>query len=205
MARHWQGERALQAATANSNINYVILRAGKLVPDHEFPSDAPTGLTYGQGDAFWFFGVAGIPGMCNTQLARSVRTAMKVQGQYTVEVTGGTTDANDPKAFLALQQDQPLQEAIPGLADHSEEQVLSIALQCHEQALVDFAIYAGGFGLLFVLLMLRVQWGIPARIIALLFMPILFVLFWTFVMSDKSVEDCLRTAAAAAQTKTNEL
>ena len=81
MARHMQGEEVLrQVAALSSNMNYVILRAGRLVPDEEYPSHtaAPMGLQYQQGDNFYFWGPAGQPGMCNTQLANAVLTAMQV-------------------------------------------------------------------------------------------------------------------------------
>lgn len=94
MARHMQGEQVLRQVVAlSTNTNYVILRAGRLVPDEEYPTEtAPMGLLYQQGDNFYFWGPAGQPGMCNTQLANAVLTAMQVQGKYTVEVTGGSVN-----------------------------------------------------------------------------------------------------------------
>jgi len=106
MSKHLQGEDALrEIGREHPSLNYVVLRAGRLVPDHEYPPDAADGLWIAQDDDFAFFGPAGNPGMSQTLLARSVVTAMKVKGKYTVQITSGSTLPDDVAIYSTLVQD----------------------------------------------------------------------------------------------------
>ena len=110
MASHYLGEEALRRASLQRNMNYVILRAGGLNSDENYAAKYPDavgkGLTYQQGDSFDFLGIAGRPGMARSQLAKAVVSAMTVEGQYTVEVTGsGKVNVDDSLVYDTLVQD----------------------------------------------------------------------------------------------------
>jgi hypothetical protein len=59
MALHLRGEYALRRHAVDQDsgsgtpvFNYVIVRAGRLVSDEDYPTSGPTGLTLAQGDDF---------------------------------------------------------------------------------------------------------------------------------------------------------
>jgi len=106
MSKHLQGEDTLrEIGREHPSLNYVVLRAARLVPDDEYHPDAANGLWIAQDDNFAFFGPAGNPGMSQTLLARSVVTAMKVKGKYTVQITSGSILPDDVAIYGTLVQD----------------------------------------------------------------------------------------------------
>lgn len=108
MALHLQGEDSLRAAAAEAGMSFVVMRPGALVGDDEYDWDTePAGVRIAQGDSFGFL-EAGMPGLAHTPLARALVSAMKVEGQFTVEITCGNDDADDAaSAYSTLTQDDP--------------------------------------------------------------------------------------------------
>lgn len=181
MARHLQGENVLRNAAHGSSLNYVILRAGRLRPDEEFPLSPDRGLLYEQGDSFTFFNhPAGNPGMCNTQLVKATLTAMKVKGQYTVEVTDGDIDPDDTKVFDKFRLDGPV--------TYSSDDVD----QCHSDAIWVLKVAAGVY-LVSVLALANfiVGWKFwrVGPLCAASF--ITFCVAWTLFLGPISVQDCV--------------
>ena len=182
MARHFQGEQAVREAVAHSdsNLSYVILRAGRLVPDSEYPATGPKGLLYEQGDAFSFFGPAGQPGMCNTQLADAVVTALDAtSGKYTLEVTSGPVDTHDTSVYDNFSQD-----VLVAVSSDDVE-------KCHAEGIRDLKI-----GLLFLVTSLLVTSSLCSRVFQRVFVVLVglavFVISWSLFLSDISVVGCSR-------------
>jgi nucleoside-diphosphate-sugar epimerase len=180
MALHLQGEDTLrQASSADPAFNYVIIRAGRLVGDEEYPEDGPKGLTLAQGDSFSFFGPAGLPGMCHTQLAHAVVTALQVKGKYTVEMTSGEMDADDSNsAYQELVQDGSVRTT-------SDTDIARL----HARAVSDLYNALLTLGVGGILLVIGIGWkrGIPMALT--LYLVCLYL--WSIWYSDRSVEDCL--------------
>lgn len=179
MGRHLQGEDGLRKLAADSSMDYVILRAGRLVTDEEYPQDGPKGLLYEQGDGFFFWGPAGLPGMCSTQLAQAVRTAMQVKGKYTVEITSGSVDAHDATVYESFRTDDPVMA--------TDEEVEA----CHSKALRHL-VYSVA---VWLVLLLFFQYNLTgSRIVtrAILFLGglVLYTVFWTKLMGEITVEEC---------------
>ena len=115
MALHLQGELLMQRAVMNAaaaakghSMNYVIIRAGRLVSDEEYDAvpENPKGISMAQGDSYLFLGPAGQPGMSTSQLGKAIVGAMHVQGKYTVEMTCGDLDPlSSGNAYTSMEQD----------------------------------------------------------------------------------------------------
>ena len=133
MSKHLQGENVLReiGRKQHPSLNYVVLRAGRLVPDDEYPQDAADGLWIAQDDNFAFFGPAGNPGMSQTLLAKSVVTAMKVKGKYTVQITSGSSTLPDDVTIYSTL----LQDSASSTLETPEE-----IDRWHQQAVTDFKV-----------------------------------------------------------------
>lgn len=196
MGKHLQGEDALRRVAASSGMHYVILRAGRLVPDDEFPADKPTGLLYEQGDNFSFFGPAGMPGMSNTQLMHAVMTATTKapNGKFTVEVTGGTTDAQDSTIYHTFLED----DVSTSVSDEH-------AHACHAEPIDMLKRLAIMFPVLF-LVNVRTR-GLRGGLAPLLFTLVMIIVYWNGKLSNVSVQECAaqKEAAAASSSASSEL
>mmetsp|Transcript_31459 Transcript_31459/g.45896 ORF Transcript_31459/g.45896 Transcript_31459/m.45896 type:complete len:384 (+) Transcript_31459:95-1246(+) len=190
MASYYLGEQALRKAAAgvtdkNSSLNYVILRAGGLNSDEryaeKYPDAATMGLTYQQGDTFDFFGIAGRPGMSRSQLANAVLSAVDVEGQYTVEVTGsGNVDLNDSSFYQELRQDDNSKAVIANNRDDDDD---TAVFDTHTQAvkqLKNTAIAAslGGIAMIGI-------YGWFQGLVLLLSLDAIIILLWSRFFANK--------------------
>ena len=185
MAVYLQGEDVLRKVAADyDSFSYVILRAGRLVPDNDYPVDSSKGLLFAQGDTFFFWGPAGAPGMCHGQLTNAVITAMQVEGKITVEVTGGTTDPHDVAVYTGLRQDDPL-EIVP----------YEDVTKCHLDALWMLKACL----VLYVIVLLLGCWFLAKKSMLGTSFFILasfptFCVIWTFTLGHISVLNCVNQA-----------
>lgn len=194
MAKHLVGENALRtdgnSKDEGSPFNYVIIRAGRLVPDDEYPPDAPDGLLYAQGDLFDFLGQAGQPGMCLSQLAHAVVAALGVQGKYTVELTSGTTDHDDVSIYTTLLQDGVASNNNNNGYLHNHVVSDKDVERFHVQALSEFlmlmlALLVASIGSCWIL-------GWKKALIFSLLLYVLAFYGWYKFLSGRSVLDCLK-------------
>lgn len=167
-----------------------------MVPDDEFPADKPTGLLYEQGDNFSFFGPAGMPGMSNTQLMHAVMTATTKapNGKFTVEVTGGTTDAQDSTIYHTFLED----DVSTSVSDEH-------AHACHAEPIDMLKRLAIMFPVLF-LVNVRTR-GLRGGLAPLLFTLVMIIVYWNGKLSNVSVQECAaqKEAAAASSSASSEL
>ena len=181
MALHYQGEERMKEILKDTDTDYVILRAGRLVPDAEYPPNGETGLWITQNDKLRFLGPAGNPGMCHTQLAQSVVSAVtQVQGKYTVEVTSGTTDPGDSTIYKTLQEDS---ENVPFLNSDDIMRIHSNAIDHAQYVFVTI------WAIFLIALLMKIGFG--RAVIVLFTIDALCVLVYNFWIADLSVSDCL--------------
>ena len=189
MACYYMGEQELRRYAAgdedgNGGFHYVILRPGGLNTDENYVQKYPEAsqdlrLTYQQGDKFEFLGPAGRPGMCRTQLANAVVTALDAQGQYTVEVTGsGTIDMKDSTIYeTGIMMDDKLSLPSP----ISNDDIMKI----HSQAVVEMKTTALIASLSGILLIVAVGW-LPG-IFGLLTIDVLIVFIWSQLFANRQI------------------
>lgn len=179
MASHYLGEQALRKAAAGNKLNYVILRAGGLNSDdryrQKYPEAASMGLTYQQKDIFEFLGKAGRPGMCRSQLANAVVSAINIQGKYTVEVTGsGTIDPEDSTVYQTLVPDN-----MPVVSFDQEEVIMTIHTQAVDQVKnTAIAATLGGIGLM-------ATFGLLQGILLVLLLDAAIVFLWSRLLAGR--------------------
>lgn len=142
------------------------------------PKMPPEDYSTGREIPGTFFGPAGIPGMCNTQLGDAVMTALQVQGKYTVEVTGGTVDAHDAAVYSEFQMDN-----VRHITTSDE------TLMCHQEAL--WALQIGVVVLLVLIVRTGVRWSFFASTAFIVVKVAVLLVGWNSFLSDISVLDCV--------------
>lgn len=210
MACHYLGEQAIrEQSTANGKkkkpFTYVIIRPGGLNADERYAEKYPEAyaqrqhsITYQQGDSFTFLGPAGRPGMCRSQLAHIVATAViagsgggvknnkddQTRKSCTVEVTGsGSVDWDDASIYSTeLVADNENEAAAAGLVKISSEQDV---FRVHKQAIDELKVTAltaslTGFVLIFLL-------GWIQGLLSLVAVNVLIVLLWRQFYADRQM------------------
>ena len=189
MACHYMGEQEIrrQAKLSPQQLNYVILRPGGLNQDERYAKKYPeayaqrqTSITYQQGDTFQFLGPAGRPGMCRSQLAHIVSTAVNVEGCYTVEVTGsGNVDWSDASVYATtLRSDDNVPNAAGLLTTRDENEVFSI----HKKAIDELKIAAVAASLAGVGLVIFLGW--LSGLLSLVAVDAFIIAIWRIFYAD---------------------
>ena len=212
-AKHLQGEDALRSVVHNQDcamdsndegyagnqtcssggipLSYVILRSGHVTPDEDFDvdEDIPQGIKFSQEDAFRFSAGGRGGTMSHSQLAHAAVAALKVQGKYTVEVSGsGKIDPEDVSQYDGLSQDDDAE-----FDRYYSNRTTTITVQdverVHAQAVTDF------YNILFTLFMgtalLVGMLGWTHGLLLSMTLYLLTMLLWMTFLSNRTVWDCL--------------